>query len=329
MDIGDVLSRAWRTVWKHKILWIFGLMAGLISAASSGGSNSGYRFSSSDFDGFNINLSNGEWWAIGAGLLCLGVIFFFLVIFLGAIGRIGLVRGTQLVNKGQERLTFGELFNQSMPYFWRVFGLTLIIPVLVFFGVLLIGIPLSIITCGIGAIAMIIALMLLPVLVELSVIAIVVEDVGIFDGLKRGWDVFRRNPGEMILMWLILVVGLGLILVFIVGIPIALFLTPVAVVTSVGSNQSPALGTIISIICLVAFLPVLLIVAGIVRSFITSAWTLTYLELTGRSSKLVPTLPIEEPEEPQLPEEAEEPEEPEKPEAPQPPEPEEPLPPPL
>ena len=28
MDIGSVLSRAWQIIWKHKVLWIFGILAG-------------------------------------------------------------------------------------------------------------------------------------------------------------------------------------------------------------------------------------------------------------------------------------------------------------
>jgi hypothetical protein len=303
MDIGDVLSRALKTIWKHKILWIFGFLAGCSSAANYAGSNSGYRFSSGDIEGFYNNF-RWEWTIIGLALLCLTLIFYFLLIFLGAIGRIGLTRGTQLVDGGREKLNFGELFNESMPYFWRVFGLTL----LVFLGMFFIGIPLSIITCGIGAIILAIVV---PVLLELSVIAIVVDDVGILDGLKRGWDVFSGNLGTMILLWLILVVGVGLVLIFIVGIPIALWLTPVTIVTGTGALQGSEIGTILSILCLVTFIPVLLVVIGIVRSFVTSAWTLTYLELTGQSSKPAPALPPEEPQ------------------PPQPPEPEEPLPDPL
>ena len=34
-DFGDVLSRAWQIIWKHKVLWIFGILAGC-SRGSSG-----------------------------------------------------------------------------------------------------------------------------------------------------------------------------------------------------------------------------------------------------------------------------------------------------
>jgi hypothetical protein len=309
MDIGNVLSRAWQTIWKHKVFWIFGILAGCGSASTSGGSNTGWRFASEEFNGYYLNIEGWQLAGILTALFCLGLIIIFLVIFLGTIGRIGLVRGTQLVDGGREKLNFGELFNESMPYFWRVFGLSLLIFLLVFF----IGIPLSIITCGIGALALIIVL---PALVELSVVAIVVEDLGVFDGLKRGWDVYKDNLGTMILLWLILYLGLGLITAFIVGIPLALLAVPIMSGLIIGTDSSSWAGFIISAICFVAFIPVLLAISGILRAFVTSSWTLTYLELTGQSSTPAPALPPkapQPPEEPETPKPSEPPEEPDEP----------------
>ena len=28
MDFSEVLGKAWRIIWKHKVLWIFGIFAG-------------------------------------------------------------------------------------------------------------------------------------------------------------------------------------------------------------------------------------------------------------------------------------------------------------
>jgi hypothetical protein len=49
---------------------------------------------------------------------------------LGTFGRTGLVRGTWLADEGADRLNFGQLWNESRPYFWRVLGLTLLLMVL-------------------------------------------------------------------------------------------------------------------------------------------------------------------------------------------------------
>ena len=34
MDFGEILSRAWQIIWKHKILWVFGILAGCSSTNS-------------------------------------------------------------------------------------------------------------------------------------------------------------------------------------------------------------------------------------------------------------------------------------------------------
>ena len=45
-NFGEVLTRAWQIIWKHKILWVFGILASFARGSgggSSGGGNSGYQ----------------------------------------------------------------------------------------------------------------------------------------------------------------------------------------------------------------------------------------------------------------------------------------------
>jgi len=41
MDYGAILSRAWKITWNHKILWVFGFLAGLASGGGGGGNAGG------------------------------------------------------------------------------------------------------------------------------------------------------------------------------------------------------------------------------------------------------------------------------------------------
>jgi hypothetical protein len=298
MDYGDVLSGAWKIIWKHKILWIFGILAGCGSASGSGLSNSGFTFSSGDNGFYEYTFYDPEGWVVVSMILFIFLfvlVLIFLAILLGAIGRAGLIQGTAQVDQGAEKLSFGELFSSSLRYFWRLFGLGLLVGIGTFLFVLFIGVPFSIITCGIGVIVLIIILFLLPVFVEQSTIAIVVEDVGIIDGLKRGWDVFKDNLGSMIIMGLILNIGIGLIAALIIGIPMALLLIPIVTAAIAGGEEFLGAGFFISAICFVAFIPVLIAFVGILRSYISSAWTLTYLRLTGKPITAEPVEPIPEP----------------------------------
>ena len=73
--------------------------------------------------------------AIAVALVC---IFWIVALFLGTIGRIGLIRGAWQAETGTEHLIFGQLFSESTPYFWRIFGLSLIVglPILILVGAL-------------------------------------------------------------------------------------------------------------------------------------------------------------------------------------------------
>jgi hypothetical protein len=54
----------------------------------------------------------------------------------------------------------------------------------------------------------------------------------------------------------------------------------------------------VSALCCVSYLPILIVVSGIIRAYIGSAWTLTFLRLTKwpadqKSADLLPNEPIE------------------------------------
>lgn len=228
-----------------------------------------------------------------AGFL-IGLVILVVVVFLGTIGRVGLIRGTQQVEGGSASLVFGELFSGSMPYFWRVFGLGLLVGLLVLVTVgalVVMGLIGTAATLGIGLICLIpLICILVPVLwfisviVEQASIAIVLEDLGVMDGLRRGWEVVRANLGTMIVMALILMLGVGGIGGFIIALPIALIAVPALIGSSVGTNQAIGSGWALAAICFIAYLPVLIILNGILRSYIETAWTLTFMKLTGKTS---------------------------------------------
>ena len=197
--------------------------------------------------------------------------------------------GVQRADRLQEpRLLFGDLFNDSMRYFWRVFLLNLLIGIVLFlaFGIFLaLGVLGSIATLGIGALCFIpLICLLVPlgwfigIVIEQANVAIVAENLGVMDGLRRGWEVVRANLGSMLIMGLVLTIG-GLIAGLVIGLPLALAIGP-AVASAVMSGGDPGTGGwVTTALCLVAYLPILLVLNGILRGYISSAWTLTFLQL--------------------------------------------------
>jgi hypothetical protein len=305
MDIGNVLSRAWQIIWKHKVLWIFGILAG---CSGGGGGANNFRStyqggeSSQRFQPFVDQFQNIPQWMVALFVIILIVVVLLLVvvsIFLGTIGRVGLVRGTQQAEGGAAALTFGELFSGSMPYFWRVFGLNLLVGLAIaVIGILfaILAIAGTVVTLGLGALCLIpLICILVPVvwfvsvIVEQASIAIVVENLGVMDGLRRGWELVRANLGTMIVMALILLLGVNVIGGLIIGLPVVLIVIPAVLGGAIGGERAFGGGLIFALVCFVAYLPVLLVLSGILRGYIETAWTLTFLRLTAKPAELQAT----------------------------------------
>ena len=161
MNYSEVFSKAWKIIWKFKALWIFGILASCSRSRTSGfsGSSSGSGSTSwFNADGvlagrvpsLPVNLQTWflnfqrTWDAEPWVILILVMAFLFVILalivlsmFLGVLGRVGVARGAWLADDGEEKLGFSRIFNESKPYFWRVFLLFLLI---FFVSVALVGI---------------------------------------------------------------------------------------------------------------------------------------------------------------------------------------------
>jgi hypothetical protein len=299
MDFGEVLSRAWQIIWKHKVLWIFGILASCTNSGGTGNPASTFTWQEefpNQFERTFTEISDWQILAVIAAIFFVVLVIAIVVIFIGTIGRIGIIRGTMQAEQAEEKLSFGELFSGSMSYFWRVFLLNLLVGIGLFvffmlaFAVVAVG---GILTLGLGLLCLIPMLCLLVpvtwaimVVLEQANIAIVVEDLGIMDGLKRGWEVVRLNPGPMIVMWLILVLGIGLIGGFIIGLPLMVTIFPILAGIFAEGDTALFGGLAVAALCFLAYLPILILLGGILRSYVGSAWTLTFMRLTQQAEPL-------------------------------------------
>lgn len=304
MNYGEVLSNAWKTIWKYKVLWIFGILAGLGSGgggSSGGGGGGGSTPSQSNGDwpdfvdpawGDRItNWMMNNWWIF----IVAAVVIFLLVIViivLSTYGRIGLARGAWKGDDGAARLTFGELFAESGHYFWRVIGLALLIFILTAGIGIVIAVTsagVALVTLGLGLLCLIpffcvlgIAAWLLEIVVRLAVIAITGEDLGVTEGLGRAWTTFRDHLGESVIMGLILGIGSGIVRV-IIALPFLASLLPLLPLINSQSQEVLQRSLIGAAVVFCLYLPVAIFLGGIVEAYVGTAWTLTYRRLTGRT----------------------------------------------
>lgn len=310
-NFGEVLTRAWQIIWKHKVLWIFGILASCgRGGGGNGGGNSGGGGGEGGFGNGPTDLPPQveqflEWVVENATTFIVIAITLFCVlwiiaIFLGTIGRIGLIRGTSQAEGGEENLIFGQLFSESTPYFWRLFGLSLIvsIPFLILVAFIVAGVLVFALSMSQGSDAGTIGFLgMLPILIGCFCLlipigwvigmivhqaerAIVLEDSAVLPSLSRGWDVFRNNLGPIIVMAIILAV-ITLVAGFIIAIPILIAVVPavIAFAAGEGQNWNPLL---FALICLCLYAPVSWLLNGIAIAYSEAAWTLTYMRLTRR-----------------------------------------------
>jgi hypothetical protein len=319
MDYLEVLHRAWNIVWKHKALWIFGILAGCARGGGGTGGSTSWRqerqltpLTGSGIEHFFSGM--GDWlgahlWVVG--LVALAILLLIVIaIFLGVIGRIGLFRGVSRADGGAERLGFGELFRGSLPFFWRVFGLHVLVALaflavfLVFFVPAMIPLgALTTLTLGLGLVCLVPLLcILIPVSIAVAIAvrlvlqmadaAIVIEDRGLFEGLRQGWDMLRKHVGPLLIVWLMTLV-IGFVIGVLIALPILALVIPVVIAYAATGQGLSSTVLLVGGACLVVYLPILLVANGILTAYLESVWTLTYLRLTQLKNTLTgpPALP--------------------------------------
>jgi len=318
MDMGEVLVKAWKIIWKHKILWLFGFLASCGSGSGGGGStgsgwstgggssnSSGSFFTPpAELERFFLQIQRifQDQGPLPIWLIILLVVLFFIALIvvvslltlaITTIGRAGLVRGAWLADEGAERLSLGQLLKDSLKYFWRLFLLYLLLTLLV--AVLVILLVLFIIlTLGMGAVCIFpLICLLIPIsiavngMIELTTVAIVGENLGIIDGLKRAWEIVKKDTGAVIIMALILIIGGGIVNV-VIALPFIAILIPLAIGglgSSLLENENVmwagvALGA--GAFCL--YLPVAIVLGSGLQAYLKTAWTLTFRRLRDKAT---------------------------------------------
>ena len=315
MDYGEILSKSWKIIWKFKVLWIFGIFA---SCGTRNGTNfnfnSNFRTGAPSGQppvlppGFENNMLNllrfFENPAVIIGFISIICILILLSIFLGIVGRIGLIKGAAEADAGAAHLNFGELWKSGLQYFWRFLGLSLLIgsPIFLIYLALVAGGIIAFVIAfsgpqggsNVGALSSLVAL--LPVLCVLGCVifllaivisflspqaerAIVIENEGIISGLKRGWGVLTKNLGPILVVWLILLV-IGFVVGLVIALPVLVVVVPAVIAFAMSGNQASYTPLIIAGLCILAYIPVSLVANGILSAYVQSVWTLTYLRLT-------------------------------------------------
>jgi hypothetical protein len=325
MDYGEILATAWKITWKNKVLWIFGILIGLTQAVSVG--NNIFRiFLQSDILppsvlGNLINVFNvraPSFW-IGLVLLTCGLMFFMLL--LTSIGQIGILKGVILADSSENStFSFGDIAKAIKTYFWRVFGLSsavgfgFLFVFMIFYAAIVAAIVGgAFMTRGSGPTAIIPILLLtticmLPLLcifilacwivgamVMFATIAIINDDLGIVAALGQSFKFLRKHFWKIVLVIFIIGVVAGLIGI-ILAVPMSF--TSFIPLMALGNGGDGRIGgsiVWISVLCLLAYTPILVFLSAILSVYTHAIWTLTYRRLSKPVDMPAPTQPAVEP----------------------------------
>lgn len=302
MDYMDILKRAFNTIWRYKILWLFGLFAG-----SSGGS---FNYGGS----FNFNLGSGEvrapsseqiqsliplFIAIGVLAVLIGIVFF--VLSFAAQG--GLIH---LVNEAEEErpVRGGEGWRVGFHRWWRIWWIELIVALpiiaalalfLVIFGASLAGViggavglnksgtggAVAALGAGIaglcfGALILIVFSIAYSIIfgtaAQLALRYGVLEDRKGWAAVKQAWSDVWAKRGAVVMFFVVFLAQM--VFSIALGIVLAVIVLPAGLIALSGAWPAAVLLGLVAVV--VAAIP-----GAAFASFVSASWTIFFRRMTG------------------------------------------------
>jgi len=330
MNYQEVLTRGAKVLWRQKALWLFGLLA----AFGGGGSYGVVRFPSIRFfrylrapdfgrlryKGFEAGAAkmafparlpffgwHPNWGAILVFILI--AIFFLLIAMLIAhsisMPAILLTAKEDFKTDGVP-LSIGEIFNAAQPFFWRVMGFVLVLmAVAVVFVVIyslfllpfVFGAPRMLLFCALPwFFILILVFWLATPFVELSLLALVLEDLGIFASFSRGWELYKKRFWTWVLVTLLLS-AVRFVVSLIAAIPLVIvgLVGGVALLLPVLNEGFTSRAAVTAGIGAFVLLSVLLVVAWIIGAalviYTQGGWVSAYFQVTAEENAASEPLP--------------------------------------
>jgi len=286
-DFGEILSRAFQITWKHKILWVFSALPALLSFLIFPFMFVPIFFM--DEGSFNNPFFIDEPVYVFL-FIAFGILISLLSYVLYGISSSAVTLGVIRADEGVESFTFRGLFDDSRKYWWRVLGVLFLIGLgvsivfMVIFGCMAVF---GAVTIGLGYICMFpLMLLMYPAMlvlygiIEESQVAVIVDDLGVTDAIRRGWELVRANFWRIVLISLVVYLGIS-ILSSIVMLPL---MSPFFFLPFLMDNGQFDLSPRTMMLFMggfsLLFIPVVAFVQGIGITFLKSTYTLVYLRLT-------------------------------------------------
>jgi hypothetical protein len=250
-----------------------------------------------------------------AGLACVILLISLVLWVISIIARGGLIGAVDQIER-EGSVTFGQAWRMGAAKFWRLLGLNLLLalPIIIvglIVAVLIGGSVIALIATAAGAdgqmddaaatglfggglavfciggafacIAVIYSI-IASALSTFGERAIVLDNTGVMDGLRKGWAVFRNNLGNIILLAILMFI-ISVVIGIVVGIVSVALFAPVLITSmaSLGNDGTIGAGTVVlGVAAFVAVVILSAVISALFVAFNSSAWTLAYRQFTDR-----------------------------------------------
>lgn len=314
MDYSRILTRSFEVTWKHRAMWLFGILLALFGGGGGGGGgfptgaggNSGNRGADS-FPNQFPQLTSIDWGAVSgiiAVVICVVLILAIVGIILRLISRGALVGLVDELESSQTTPSVGRGFRIGWSRLRSLLGIAILINLpLTLFGLILLALAalpvlgaltargdlqfnqilamggmssLLFLLCAILCLAGI-GLVIKPIY-EFIVRACVVGEHNAMDSIREGWRIVRLNLGSVVVLYILQIalgIGFGIAMI-----PVALILIGIPVVVGLVIYflaNAPMVAIIVGVIVGIPMVLILIWISGLYRAFETTMWTEGYL----------------------------------------------------
>ncbi|MBI3167077.1 MAG: hypothetical protein HYZ22_01255, partial [Chloroflexi bacterium] len=207
-DYGNILTRAFQITWKYKSFWLFMMFPMLVGSIIFLAFIVPVFFLEDDEEMMGLVM---VFWL---GVIALGMIASLLV---STAGMTSLTLGVLRAERGEGSTAFMDLVRDGFTYFGRALGAVLIIQLsigAVFTAFFLCVGVLTVVTMGIASICLQPIMLLLTPLSFLvmavmygALVAVIDEDLGAWDAVKRAIVIVRENMWKFVIITLIVYFG--------------------------------------------------------------------------------------------------------------------------
>ena len=288
-DYGNILTRTLQITWKHKAFWGI-LTLPLLGYFAIFPFIFAFIFLLEENPSSKINTVFVIAFFVLVSLLIL--VSMILQTYAASAVTLGIVR----VDRGEGSLRFMDLLNDSREYFWWQLGVFLIVQLsigLVFSIFFAFFFAATLVTMGMASFCFQPIMILLTPLMYLVIgileaahTAVITENLGSWDAIKRGFAVVREHVWKYVILTIIIYFGVMILTsIFMFPMMIPFMALPIMAESGSEMTSSVVIGIIALFTCI--FFPVMAIISGISQTLLKTALDLTYLRLTQKAENQV------------------------------------------